>query len=179
MRGFLYRNWETAFSNCVRKDWPGLRAGGLSPIQSPNPTMQHITQQRPAGATFGPFEYVTKGPAIIGASRLVSLPYLNGAQIRAYRDLNGIAWFILVDVYRAISAKNPGNMRKRVKTTEDVTEVKAWVANSVYPEASGFRFIAAMSEGGMDVMLGISKQEPSIALRKWMIEVAAPILRIV
>jgi prophage antirepressor-like protein len=138
--------------------------------------MKHITQQHPTGTTSGPFEYVSKGPAVPGASRLVSLPYLNGAQIRAYRDLEGTAWFILADVYKAISAKNPGNMRKRVKTPEDVTEVKAWVANSVYPEASGFRFIAAMSEGGMGLMLGISKQEPSIALRKWMIEVAVPIL---
>ena len=138
--------------------------------------MQHIAQQPPVGATPGPFEYVSKGPAITGASRMVSLPYLSGAQIRAYRDLNGIAWFVLADVYRAISAKNPSNMRKRVKTPEDVAEVKAWVANSVYPEASGFRLIAAMSEGGMDVMLGLSKQEPSIALRKWMIEAAVPIL---
>lgn len=23
-RGFLYRDWERAFSNCVRKGWPGL-----------------------------------------------------------------------------------------------------------------------------------------------------------
>lgn len=138
--------------------------------------MQLITQQHTTVEATRPYEYVSKGPAIIGASRLVSLPYLSGAQIRAYRDLNGIAWFVLADVYRAISAKNPGNMRKRVKTPEDVTEVKAWVANSVYPEASGFRFIAAMSEGGMDLMLGISKQEPSIALRKWMIEAAMPIL---
>jgi prophage antirepressor-like protein len=141
--------------------------------------MQHIPQQHPAGKAMSPFEYVSKGPAVPGASRLVSLPYLSGAQIRAYRDLKGIAWFVLADVYRAISAKNPGNMRKRVKTPEDLTEVKAWVANSVYPEASGFRFITAMSEGGMNVMLGISKQEPSIALRKWMIEVAVPSLRTV
>lgn len=154
-------------------------AGAFSHSNYRTLTMQHITQQPPLGATPGPFEYVSKGPAITGASRLVSLPYLSGAQIRAYRDLNGIAWFVLADVYRAISAKNPGNMRKRVKTPEDVTEVKAWVANSVYPEASGFRFIAAMSESGMDVMLGISKQEPSIVLRKWMIEVAVPILRTV
>jgi prophage antirepressor-like protein len=138
--------------------------------------MKHITQQHPTGATSGPFEYVSKGPAVPGASRLVSLPYFTCSPIRAYRDSKAVTWFVLADVYRAISAKNPGNMRKRVKTPEDVTEVKAWVANSVYPEASGFRFIAAMSEGGMDLMLGISKQEPSIALRKWMIEVAVPIL---
>ena len=24
-RSFLYRQWETAFSNCVRKDWCGIR----------------------------------------------------------------------------------------------------------------------------------------------------------
>lgn len=141
--------------------------------------MQQNTHQTPAGEIVSPFEYASKGPAVPGASRLVSLPYLGFGRIRAYLDSNSVAWFVLADVYKAISAKNPGNMRKRVKTLADVAEVKAWVVNTVYPEASGFRFIAAMSEGGMDLMLGISKQEPSIALRKWLIEVAAPTLRTV
>lgn len=25
LRSLMYRNWDTGFRNCVRKDWPGLR----------------------------------------------------------------------------------------------------------------------------------------------------------
>lgn len=131
------------------------------------------------GAAIPAFEYVTKGAAVPGASRLVSLPYLGFARIRAYRDRSGFAWFVMTDVFKALGSGNPSNMRKRVKCADDIAKVRAWVVNTVNPEASGYHMLQALSEGGMHVMLGISEQQPSIDLRKWMTQTALPLLRTV
>ena len=108
---------------------------------------------------------------------MVSLPYLGTMRIRAYRDQNGIAWFVLTDVFKAMGAKYSSKLRKNDTYSDDLAQVKAWIANTVYPEASGYRFVASMSEGGMHRLLGCRPYAAARALRQWMTEVALPILR--
>lgn len=142
--------------------------------------MQPLTyQQTPAGDIISPFEYASKGPAVAGASRLVSFRYLGFAQIRAYRDRNGFAWFVLADVFKAIGSKYPGTLRKSGKYENDLGEVKAWTVNTIHPEASGFRLVTAMSEGGMHLLLGSRPYEAARALRQWLTLTALPLLRTV
>lgn len=133
----------------------------------------------PAGAIVQPYVYLTPGPITRGASRLVSLSYLGFATLRAYRDRDGFAWFVLSDAFKAIGKANTGTMRQRIKDPDDLSSVRVWVPNTVNPGASGFRVVQALSEGGMHAMLGVSKQAPSMALRKWLTVTAIPILRTV
>lgn len=134
----------------------------------------------PAGAFIQPYVYLTSKPAAPGASRLVSLSYLGFASLRAYRDREGFTWFVLADVFKALGL--PGGtsgMRKRITDPEDFCKVRVWVANTVNPEASGFRMLQVLREGGMHAMLGGRTQDASISLRKWLAATAAPILRTV
>ena len=108
---------------------------------------------------------------------MVSLPYLGTMRIRAYRDQNGIAWFVLTDVFKAMGAKYSSKLRKNDNYSDDLAQVKAWIVNTVCPEASGYRFVASMSEGEMHRLLGCRPYEAARALRQWMTEVALPILR--
>ncbi|MDB5742655.1 MAG: hypothetical protein JWR68_970 [Polaromonas sp.] len=141
--------------------------------------MQQSKPPTPAGDTISHFEYASKGPAVTGASRLVSLTYLGFAQLRAYRDRNGFAWFVLADVFKAIGSKYPATLRKNSKYENDLSQVKVWIVNTVHPEASGFRFVTAMSEGGMHLLLGSRPTDTARALRQWLTQVALPTLRTV
>lgn len=132
-----------------------------------------------AGSALPPFVYLSARPALPGASRLVSLPYLGFAAIRAYRNREGFACFVLADVFRALGKGNTSTMRKRVKDPADISLVRVWVTNSANPQDSGFRMVQALDEGGMHAMLGVSKQESQIALRRWVTATAVPILRTV
>lgn len=124
------------------------------------------------------FKYISSSPAKPGGSGLVALSYHGFGVIRGYRDSKGFAWFVLGDVFKCLGV--PGGTsgrRKRIKDPLDITTVRLWVPNTVNPQASGYREVQVLSEGGMHAMLGVSKQDASIALRRWMTSTALPILR--
>lgn len=141
--------------------------------------MQKTTRQAPAGKPADPRIYAADGPAVTGATNMVSLPYLGTMRIRAYRDRNGIAWFVLTDIFKAMGAKYSATPRKNGKYTGDLDQVRAWIVNTVYPEASGYRFVASMSERGMHLLLGCRPYDAARALRQWMTYTAIPVLRTV
>lgn len=117
-------------------------------------------------------------PAKPGATPVVAFPYNGFGVIRAYRDSKGFAWFVLSDVFKMLGL--PGgtsSMRKRIKDPADFSQVRVWVPNTVNPEASGYREVQALSEGGMHAMLGTSRMDERIVLRRWVTDTAVPVLR--
>jgi hypothetical protein len=96
-----------------------------------------------------------------------SVSYL-GHEIRAHVTSGGSLWFVLVDLFRALEKSNTRSMRKRIKNPVHVMEVVAWVPNSVNPADSGYRMLQAASQQGLKDLLGVSRQQPSIDLLRWL-----------
>lgn len=131
----------------------------------------------PGGVT-PPFKYISSSPAKPGASGLIALPYNAFGVIRAYRDSKGFAWFVLGDVFKTLGV--PGGTsgsRKRIKDPLDLSTVRLWVPNTVNPQASGYREVQTLSEGGMHAMLAASPLSNRADMRRWMTSTAVPILR--
>lgn len=124
------------------------------------------------------FKYVSSTPAKPGGSGLVALPYNTFGVIRAFRDAKGFTWFVLGDVFLALGI--PGGTsgsRKRIKDPLDLTKVRLWVRNTIHPQASGYREVQALSEGGMHAMLGASPIANRADMRRWLTATAIPLLR--
>jgi len=124
------------------------------------------------------YKVLDTSPAKPGATPLVTFSYNSFGVIRAYRDAKGFAWFVLGDVFKMLGI--PGGtstMRKRIKDPADLSQVRLWVPNTVNPPASGYREVQALSEGGMHAMLGVSRMDDRIAMRRWMTSTAIPVLR--
>ena len=96
--------------------------------------------------------------------------------MRAFRAHDGGAWFVVVDLFKAMGKHNTG-MTQRVKNPQDLTQVLAWVANTVQPKASGYRMVQAFSEGGLTSMLGVTKKPDRLAFYQWLMTVAVPFMK--
>lgn len=122
------------------------------------------------------FHYLTPGEALPGASRLVSVACPGTTPVRAFRAHNGVAWFIVTDLFKAMGKRNTG-MVKRVRHLQALTPVLAWVVNTVEPKASGYRMVQAISESGLTAMLGVTKKPERLAFYQWLMTVAIPLMK--
>ncbi|MGQ2979188.1 MAG: hypothetical protein ACT6Q9_05765 [Polaromonas sp.] len=97
-------------------------------------------------------------------------------EIRAYVGPDGAAWFVLVDLFRAIGHRRNSPLRKRIKDPKDIMLVLAWVPNAATPAGGGGAMIQATNEAGLHHMLGVS-DEKAAALHQWLISTGLPGLR--
>jgi prophage antirepressor-like protein len=138
----------------------------------------NLSLAAPGGVTPA-FKYISSSPAKPGGSGLIALPYNSFGVIRAYRDRDGFAWFVLSDVYKMLGI--PGGTtgaRNRLKRDPlDLSTVRLWVPNTVNPQASGYRAVQTVREGGLHAMLGASPLTNRADMRRWMTTTAVPILR--
>lgn len=97
-------------------------------------------------------------------------------EIRAYVDPDGTAWFVLVDLFRAIDHRRNSPLRKRIKDSTDIMLVLAWVPNAANPAGGGGALIQATNEAGLHHMLSVS-DERAVVLYEWLIDTGLPELR--
>lgn len=97
-------------------------------------------------------------------------------EIRAYVAPDGIAWFVLVDIFRALEQRRNSPLRKRIKSPEDIMKVLAWVPNAATPAGGGGAMIQATNAVGLGLMLSAGDAK-AVALYDWLVRTGLPQLK--
>ena len=80
-----------------------------------------------------------------------SLEYM-GQKVRFHLDGGGCAWFVIVDIFRALKTFKKAKLRAKIKDRTNVKEVLAWIPNSIRPWDSGDRMVQATNLNGIAAM---------------------------